>query len=165
MIQKLTESTVEEAALQWLAELGYAVLPGSEIEPEGPQQERVGFGDVILIGSEIPLRPSRQEIEGKMKGPRIQAALSRIGRGDFDRLIDLYMMDEIDLRDYTRGMPLNTDDFPMIEFLAPKSLVLDSENKYRIRNGFEWYKFSKRSGSSARFSGGPFDRSPRDSGH
>jgi len=35
MSRKLTESTVEEAALQWLEELGYAVLPGSEIEWEG----------------------------------------------------------------------------------------------------------------------------------
>ena len=33
---KLTESTVEEAALEWLNELGYAVLHGPEIEPEGP---------------------------------------------------------------------------------------------------------------------------------
>ncbi len=108
---------------------------------------RFAIGDIILIGSETPLRPSRQEIEKRMKSPRIHAALSRIGRGDFHRLIDLYMMDEIDLHDYTRGMPLNTDDFPMIEFSAPKSLVLDSENKYRIRNGFELYKFSKRFGS------------------
>jgi hypothetical protein len=35
---KLTESTVEEAALEWLNELGYAVLHGPEIEPEGPRQ-------------------------------------------------------------------------------------------------------------------------------
>ena len=46
---RLTESTVEEAALQWLEELDYAVLPGPEIEPEGPQQERTSFGDVILF--------------------------------------------------------------------------------------------------------------------
>jgi spermidine synthase len=108
---------------------------------------RFAIGDVILIGSEIPLMPLQKgasSIEERMKSPRIHAALSRIGRGDFDRLIDLYMMDEIDLDDYTRRMPLNTDDFPMIEFQAPKSLVLDSENKYRIRKGFEWYKFSKR---------------------
>ena len=48
-VRKLTESVVEEAALQWLEELGYAVLPGPEIEPEGPQQERASFGDVILV--------------------------------------------------------------------------------------------------------------------
>lgn len=112
---------------------------------------RFAIGDVILIGSEVPLRPSRQGIEERMKSPRSHAALSRIGRGDFKRLIDLYMMDEIDLHDYTRGMPLNTDDFPIIEFSAPKSLTLDSENKYRIRNGFEFYKFSSKSaGSSGR---------------
>lgn len=36
----LTESTVEDAALAWLGELGYVVLHGSEIEPEGPREER-----------------------------------------------------------------------------------------------------------------------------
>lgn len=108
---------------------------------------KFAIGDVILIGSEVPLKPSRWKIEERMKSSRIHAALSRIGRGDFERLIDLYMMDEIDLHDYTRGMPLNTDDFPIIEFSAPKSLTLDTENKYRIRNGFEWYKFSRRSAS------------------
>lgn len=34
----LTESTVEDAALAWLVELDYAVLHGSEIEPEGPRR-------------------------------------------------------------------------------------------------------------------------------
>jgi len=32
---KLTESGVEGAALSWLAELGYAVLHGPDISPEG----------------------------------------------------------------------------------------------------------------------------------
>ncbi len=48
-VVKVTELTVEEATLQWLQEMGYAVLPGPEIEPEGPRQERASFGDVILI--------------------------------------------------------------------------------------------------------------------
>jgi len=34
----VTESTVEDAALSWFEELGYAVLHGPEIEPEGPRQ-------------------------------------------------------------------------------------------------------------------------------
>jgi type I restriction enzyme R subunit len=46
---KLTESTVEEAALAWLGGLGYAVLHGPEIEPEGPREERASFGEVLLV--------------------------------------------------------------------------------------------------------------------
>ena len=45
---KFTESTVEEATLQWLEELGYVVLYGPEIEPEGLREERASFSDVVL---------------------------------------------------------------------------------------------------------------------
>lgn len=38
MTTSLTESTVEDATLAWLEELGYAILHGPEIEPEGPRQ-------------------------------------------------------------------------------------------------------------------------------
>jgi len=60
--RKFTESTVEEAALQWLEELGYAVLHGSEIEPEGPQEERANFSEILLV-------------------ERLRAALARINPG------------------------------------------------------------------------------------
>ncbi|PIQ82948.1 MAG: DEAD/DEAH box helicase [Candidatus Omnitrophica bacterium CG11_big_fil_rev_8_21_14_0_20_64_10] len=62
MPRPLTESVVEEAALQWLEELGYSILPGPEIEPEGLRQERASFGDVTLI-------------------ERLRAALARINPG------------------------------------------------------------------------------------
>lgn len=35
MSSKFTESVIEDAALAWLGDLGYAVLHGPEIEPEG----------------------------------------------------------------------------------------------------------------------------------
>lgn len=35
-MSRLTESTVEDAALAWLGEFGYAVLHGPEIEPDLP---------------------------------------------------------------------------------------------------------------------------------
>jgi type I restriction enzyme R subunit len=45
----ITELTVEAATLDWLDELGYAVLHGSEIEPEGSREERANFGEVLLV--------------------------------------------------------------------------------------------------------------------
>ena len=48
MTVKLTENHVEEATLTWLADLGYAVLPGSVLSPDGPAPERASYGDVIL---------------------------------------------------------------------------------------------------------------------
>src|SRR5690242_13260602 len=49
MAEYVTESTVEEAALGWFAELGYQVRHGAAIAPEGPDAERAGYGDVVLV--------------------------------------------------------------------------------------------------------------------
>src|SRR5258708_9675466 len=43
------ESHVEEAALAWLAELGYATANGLDIGPDGIAPERASYGDVLLI--------------------------------------------------------------------------------------------------------------------
>ncbi|MEM9315669.1 MAG: type I restriction endonuclease, partial [Pseudomonadota bacterium] len=42
------ENTVEEAALEWLAGLGYAVLHGPDISPDGSTPERVSYDQVLL---------------------------------------------------------------------------------------------------------------------
>lgn len=47
---KFAESDVEEAALEWFAVLGYAVLNGRDIEPEKAAAERDEFRDVLLAG-------------------------------------------------------------------------------------------------------------------
>ena len=46
----LTESIVEEAALGWFQELGYAVLSGPPLAPGEPTAERETFSDVVLVG-------------------------------------------------------------------------------------------------------------------
>uniref|UniRef100_UPI00286C57D7 type I restriction endonuclease subunit R n=1 Tax=Gemmatimonas sp. TaxID=1962908 RepID=UPI00286C57D7 len=44
----LNEAIVEDAALAWFGELGYAVGHGPHIAPGEPAAERDGFGDVVL---------------------------------------------------------------------------------------------------------------------
>lgn len=44
------EAIVEEAALTWFGELGYAVAHGPHLAPGEPGAERDGFGDVVLVG-------------------------------------------------------------------------------------------------------------------
>ena len=46
----LTESMVEEAALGWFQELGYAALPAPQLAPGEPAAERDSFADVVLVG-------------------------------------------------------------------------------------------------------------------
>ncbi len=49
-MSRLSESHVEDAALEWLAGLGYAVLHGPDISPDGRAPERVSYDQVILTG-------------------------------------------------------------------------------------------------------------------
>ncbi len=45
----LNESIVEDAALTWFGELGYAVGHGPQLAPGEPAAERDSFGDVVLV--------------------------------------------------------------------------------------------------------------------
>ena len=49
MSSGIAESHVEEAALGWLAELGYATATGIDIGPDGSTPERANYGDVLLL--------------------------------------------------------------------------------------------------------------------
>ena len=46
----LNESHVEDAALTWFGELGYAVGRGPQLAPGEPAAERDSFGEVVLVG-------------------------------------------------------------------------------------------------------------------
>ncbi len=46
----LTEATIEHAALETLAALGYQTAHGPSLAPGGPGAERARYGDVVLVG-------------------------------------------------------------------------------------------------------------------
>ncbi len=46
----LNESIVEDAALEWFGELGYAVGHGPHLAPGEPTAERDSFSEVVLVG-------------------------------------------------------------------------------------------------------------------
>ena len=46
----VTETVVEDAALQWLQALGYTIVHGGTIAPGEPAAERSSYKDVVLVG-------------------------------------------------------------------------------------------------------------------
>ena len=44
----LKEAEVEQAAVEWLADLGWRVAHGPDIAPESPGAERADYGQVVL---------------------------------------------------------------------------------------------------------------------
>ena len=44
----ITEADVEQAALDWLADVGWGVAHGLDIAPDAPGAERADYGQVVL---------------------------------------------------------------------------------------------------------------------
>ena len=81
---RVSESAVEEAALAWFAELGYAVAHGDDIAPEGPHAERESFGDVLLVQR---LRDAIDRLNPTIPDEAREDALRKVLRPDRPTLI------------------------------------------------------------------------------
>jgi type I restriction enzyme R subunit len=73
----LTESMVEEAALGWFQDLGYAVLPGPQLAPGEPEAERASFSDVVLLGR---LRRAIRQLNPAIPADTLEEALRKLLR-------------------------------------------------------------------------------------
>src|SRR4030065_2020576 len=80
----ITESTVEEAALSWLGELGYAVLPGPEIAPGELFAERGSYQEVILHRR---LRDALARLNPAVPADAVEDAFRRVSRVDSPSLV------------------------------------------------------------------------------
>jgi len=83
-MNSFTESTVEEAALEWLGELGYTILPGPEIAPGELLAEREAFSEVVLPKR---LDAALYSINPKIPSEAIDDALRKITRPEAPSLI------------------------------------------------------------------------------
>jgi spermidine synthase len=82
---------------------------------------------VVMLGREDPFPPvDFPEIERRVASPPVSKSLAGIGvRGPVE-LLSFYLFDEAEARRYAEGAPRNTDDFPRIEFHAPRGLFSDT---------------------------------------
>src|SRR5205807_1733397 len=87
MNAKLTESVVEDAALVWLAALGYAVLHGPEIAAGEPAAERSdpNYRDVVL---EQRLRQALVRLNPDLPAEALEDAFRRLKRADAPSLVE-----------------------------------------------------------------------------
>ena len=80
----VTESEVEDAALQWLAGLGYAVLHGPDIGPEGPAPERGSYDEVLLAGR---LRKALARLNPHLPAETLEDVLRKVRQAETPLLI------------------------------------------------------------------------------
>ena len=82
---RFTESVVEDATLDILSGLGYAILHGPDIAPGEPAAERNDYGDVVLTGR---LRAALERLNPKIPNDAIEDALRKVTRPDSPSLIE-----------------------------------------------------------------------------
>lgn len=75
MSVKYSESHLEEAALEWLESLGYSVVFGPDIAPDGEKPERSSFQDVIL---NVRLREALVRINPTLSVDMIDEAVKKV---------------------------------------------------------------------------------------
>jgi len=81
----ITEDTVEQAALGWLRELGYAYCTGPDIAPDGPSAERASNSDVVL---EARLRDALRRLNPDANSDALEDAARKVLLVDGPNLIE-----------------------------------------------------------------------------
>ncbi len=76
---KIAESTVEDAALELFAGVGYTILHGPDIAPGELFEERKSYSDVVLVGR---LRQALVRINPKVPAEAIEESLRKILRSE-----------------------------------------------------------------------------------
>jgi type I restriction enzyme R subunit len=83
-VQVITESVVEEAALDWFKGLGYQYLPGPDIACDGTKPERASYADVVLADR---LRASLHALNPHIPADALEDAFKKVMRSESPSLI------------------------------------------------------------------------------
>jgi type I restriction enzyme R subunit len=81
---QFTESAIEDAALDWLKDMGYTIIFGGDIAPEEPAAERKNYGEVILEGR---LKEALKRINPYLPAEALEDAFRKVTRPGLPSLV------------------------------------------------------------------------------
>ncbi len=116
-----TESTVEEAVLEWLAGLDFEIANGPEIAPGEPAAMRESFSEVVLHGR---LEDAVARINPKIPAGARDEAIRRVLRTESPNLLEnnrrfhKMLVDGVDVEYQAEGRTIH-DKVWLIDFAAP----------------------------------------------
>ena len=84
-MSRLSESDVEDAALAWLAGLGYAVAHGPDIGPEGTTPERGSYDEVLLAGR---FREALARLNPSLPAETLEEVLRKVRQAETPSLVE-----------------------------------------------------------------------------
>ncbi len=132
---KFTEDHVEQACLDWLEALGYGVLHGPDISPDGDARERAAYDVTILIDR---FKTAFHTINPHLSSDACDYALRKLQQTDFPSLVEenrrlhQLMVDGVDV-DITRDDgSIGTDKAKLIDFENPANNDWVAVNQFTV---------------------------------
>src|SRR5437762_13961139 len=137
-MSSLNESSVEEAALSWFTELGYAVAHAPHLAPGEIAAERTSFADALLLGR---LRDAITQLNPAIPSDAREEALRKVLRHDAPSLVGNNRAFHRTLRD---GVPVEYrredgsiagDHVRLIDFDSPAANDWLAVNQFAVIEG------------------------------
>ena len=138
MAEAFNESTVEEAALSWFEELGYAVAHGPVIAPGEPEAERESFGDVVLAKR---LREAIDRINPDIPAEACEEAFRKVLRPESPSLVGnnrafhAMLRDGVEVEYRTADGTIRGDRVRLVDFDRPANNDWLVVNQFAVIEG------------------------------
>ncbi len=134
-LNKIYESDIEEATLEWLAELGYTVLHGPDIAPDTPNAERATYSEVILTNR---LRDTVARLNPQIPTDAQEEAIRKILNPDSPALVQnnrtfhQMLVDGIEVEYRQADGTIRGDRVRLIDFETPKNNNWLAVNQFTV---------------------------------
>ncbi len=138
MAKNLTESVVEEAALQWLKGLGYEVLSGLAIAPGEPGAERSDYKQVFLFDR---LETKLEDLNPKIPLEGLEEALRKVRQISHPTLIEnnrafhRLLVEGVDVEFRSKEGQIVHDKVWLIDFAHPEANEFLAVNQFTVEEG------------------------------
>ncbi len=131
----ITEAVVEEAALAWLADLGWSVAHGPDIAPDTPNAERDDYGEVVL---ERRLRDALAELNPTLPLDALDDAYRKLTRPEGSTLearnreFHRMLVNGVEIEYREAGGQVRGDLVRVIDFDEPANNDLLAVNQFTV---------------------------------
>ena len=134
-LNTIYESDIEEASLEWLAELGYTVLHGPDIAPDSPNAERSTYKEVFL---KRRLQDAVARLNPKIPADAQEEAIRKVLNPDFPSLVQNnrafheMLVDGIEVEYRQPNGTIRGDRVRLIDFDTPENNDWLAVNQFTV---------------------------------
>ena len=134
-LNTIYESDIEEASLDWLADLGYTVLHGPDIAPDMPNAERSTYNEVILT---TRLRDAIAHLNPQIPADAQEEAIRKVLNPDSPALVQnnrafhLMLVDGIEVEYQQPDGTIRSGQVRLVDFDTPKNNNWLAVNQFTV---------------------------------